>query len=113
MALTARDLPQALKGRHLTRVEDFGADELRDVLDLADELKELQRGREPHELLPGPTLAMIFQKPSTRTRVSFEVRIAQLGGRGLFTSPSATSSSRAARRSRTRRTRSRATSTRS
>jgi ornithine carbamoyltransferase len=75
---------ESLKGRHFTRVADWSADELRAVLDLADELKELQRRREDHRLLPGRTLGMIFEKPSTRTRVSFEVGIAQLGGTGLY-----------------------------
>ena len=75
---------ESLKGRHFTRVADWSADELRVVLDLADELKELQRRREEHRLLPGRTLGMIFQKPSTRTRVSFEVGISQLGGTGLY-----------------------------
>ena len=50
----------ALKGRSLTRIADWEADELRRVLDLADELKELQRAREAHRLLPGRTLGMIF-----------------------------------------------------
>src|ERR671928_1844895 len=75
-----------LKGRDFTRVADWSRAELEQVLDLADELKQLQREREPHELLPGRTLGMIFQKPSTRTRVSFEVGIAQLGGTGLYLS---------------------------
>ena len=73
-----------LKGRHFTRVADWSPDELRTLLDLADELKRLQERREEHRLLPGRTLGMIFQKPSTRTRVSFEVGIAQLGGTGLY-----------------------------
>src|SRR5438445_95529 len=77
---------ESLKGRHFTRVADWSADDLEAVLDLADELKELQRRREEHRLLPGRGLGMIFQKPSTRTRVSFEVGIAQLGGFGLFLS---------------------------
>src|SRR5438046_1136676 len=75
-----------LKGRDFTRVADWSGSELERVLDLADELKEQQKRREPHHLLPGRTLGMIFQKPSTRTRVSFEVGIAQLGGSGLYLS---------------------------
>jgi ornithine carbamoyltransferase len=75
---------ERLKGRDFTRVIDWSGDELLAVLDLADELKRAQAAREPHELLPGRTLGMIFQKPSTRTRVSFEVGIAQLGGTGLY-----------------------------
>jgi ornithine carbamoyltransferase len=73
-----------LKGRHFTRVADWERGELLAALDLADELKEHQKRREEHQLLPGRTLGMIFQKPSTRTRVSFEVGIAQLGGIGLY-----------------------------
>src|SRR5256714_9570011 len=75
-----------LKGRDFTRVADWSGDELERVLNLADELKDKQRRREEHDLLPGRTLGMIFQKPSTRTRVSFEVGIAQLGGTGLYLS---------------------------
>ena len=75
-----------LKGRHFTRVADWSGPELVRVLDLADELKELQHRREQHHLLPGRTLGMIFQKPSTRTRVSFEIGIFQLGGTGLYLS---------------------------
>jgi len=74
---------ESLKGRHFTRVADWSREELEAVLDLADELKELQARGEEHRLLPGRALGMIFQKPSTRTRVSFEVGIAQLGGVGL------------------------------
>src|SRR5918911_160516 len=77
---------ESLKGRHFTRVADWSRDELESVLDLADELKRLQAGAEEHRLLPGRTLGMIFQKPSTRTRVSFEAGIAQLGGVGLYLS---------------------------
>src|SRR5437764_772318 len=77
---------ESLKGRHFTRVADWSRDELESVLDLADELKRLQARGEEHHLLPGRTLGMIFQKPSTRTRVSFEVGIAQLGGVGLYLS---------------------------
>jgi ornithine carbamoyltransferase len=76
----------SLKGRSFTRVADWSRDELLTVLDLADELKRRQRAHEAHHLLPGRTLGMIFQKPSTRTRVSFEVGIHQLGGTGLYLS---------------------------
>ena len=72
-----------LQGRDLLRIADWQAGELTGLLDLADDLKARQARREEHRLLPGRTLGMIFQKPSTRTRVSFEVGIAQLGGIGL------------------------------
>jgi ornithine carbamoyltransferase len=75
---------ESLKGRDFTRVADWNGQELLSTLDLADELKERQARREEHHLLPGRTLGMIFQKPSTRTRVSFEVGIYQLGGTGLY-----------------------------
>ena len=75
---------ESLKGRHFTRVADWSGDELLSALDLADDLKDRQQRREEHHLLPGRALGMIFQKPSTRTRVSFEVGIAQLGGHGLY-----------------------------
>jgi ornithine carbamoyltransferase len=75
---------ESLKGRHFTRVADWSGDELLQALDLADDLKARQERREEHHLLPGRALGMIFQKPSTRTRVSFEVGIAQLGGFGLY-----------------------------
>src|SRR5687767_1224962 len=78
------EVPTHLKGRDFTRIGSWSSDELKTVLDLADTLKAEQREGEPHELLPGRTLGMIFQKPSTRTRVSFEVGIGQLGGRGLY-----------------------------
>src|SRR6476661_5465477 len=75
-----------LKGRSFTRVADWSREDLLELLDLADELKALQKRGEEHHLLPGRSLGMIFQKPSTRTRVSFEVGIAQLGGTGLYLS---------------------------
>ena len=75
---------ESLKGRHFTRVANWRGDELLQALDLADDLKSRQQRREEHHLLPGRTLGMIFQKPSTRTRVSFEVGIAQLGGTALY-----------------------------
>jgi ornithine carbamoyltransferase len=77
------DVPGGFKGRHFLRIGDWSGPDLTGVLDLADELKRKQRAGEPQQLLPGRSLGMIFQKPSTRTRVSFEVGIAQLGGTAL------------------------------
>jgi ornithine carbamoyltransferase len=78
------EVAQHLKGRDFTRIGTWNSEELKTALNLADELKALRQRREPHELLPGRTLGMIFQKPSTRTRVSFEVGITELGGHGLY-----------------------------
>ena len=80
------EVAQHLKGRDFVRIGTWNSEELKTALDLADELKELRKRREPHELLPGRMLGMIFQKPSTRTRVSFEVGIVELGGYGLYLS---------------------------
>jgi ornithine carbamoyltransferase len=79
MAAVAEDL----KGRSYTKVADWSRAELEQVLDLADELKRARKAGEEHYLLPGRTIGLIFEKPSTRTRVSFGVGIAQLGGTGL------------------------------
>ena len=84
MRRTMATVSESLKGRHFTRVADWARDELLAALDLAHDLKERQQRREEHHLLAGRTLAMIFQKPSTRTRVSFEVGMFQLGGHALY-----------------------------
>jgi ornithine carbamoyltransferase len=76
------EVPDRLKGRSFTRVADFSADELELVLELAERLKRAPR--QEQRVLPGRALGMIFNKPSTRTRISFEVGIAQLGGLGLY-----------------------------
>jgi ornithine carbamoyltransferase len=77
-------VPTELKGRNFTRVADWSRDELETLLDLADELKA-ERARRPElRVLPGRTIGLIFHKPSTRTRVAFEVGIAELGGMALF-----------------------------
>ncbi len=75
-----------LTGRDFLRVEDLSTEEMVAVLDLADELKAMQSARIPHALLPGRTLGLIFQKASTRTRVSFEVGMYQLGGSAVHLS---------------------------
>ena len=77
-------LPAHFKGRDFLRVHDWAPDDLLVALDVAERLKARQRERVPHRHLEGRTLGMIFEKPSTRTRVSFEVGIAQLGGTGLY-----------------------------
>lgn len=75
----------SLAGRDFLRVNDWSAEELGHLLDVASDLKA--RGKQgSRDLLPGRTLGMIFQKPSTRTRVSFEVAMYQLGGHALFLS---------------------------
>ena len=73
-----------LEGSSFVSVKDFTAEELRQVIDTALQLKlERYRGQ-AHPLLAGKTLAMIFQKPSLRTRVSFEAGMTQLGGHAHF-----------------------------
>ena len=79
-----RALEVDLRGRSLTRLRDWTAAEVEAVLDLADELKERQRLREPHRLLEGRTLGLLFRKHSTRTRVSLEVAAAHLGATALY-----------------------------
>jgi ornithine carbamoyltransferase len=80
----------SLKGRNFVNLADFERFELRRILDMAHDLKQKQKQGEPHELLKGKSLAMIFMKSSTRTRVSFEVGMTQLGGHALFLQPSGT-----------------------
>jgi ornithine carbamoyltransferase len=77
-------VPQTLKGRSFTRVADWSRAELETLLDLADELKAERAHRPELRVLPGRTIGLIFHKPSTRTRVGFEVGIAELGGMALF-----------------------------
>ena len=72
-----------LAGRDLLNLLDFNAAELRLVLDHAHDLKARQKRREPHRLLEGRTLAMIFEKPSLRTRCTFEAGMTQLGGHAI------------------------------
>lgn len=72
--------------RHLLTLQDWSADEILQTLSLALQLKAKQKAGVPHPLLAGKSLAMIFSKSSTRTRVSFEVGMQQLGGHALFLS---------------------------
>jgi ornithine carbamoyltransferase len=73
-----------LRGRHVISLADFTKDELYLILDTAGELKLKLKYGEPHRYLEGKTLGMIFERPSTRTRVSFEAGMTQLGGHAQF-----------------------------
>ena len=70
--------------KHLTTIQDFSAQEIWEIFEISKELKDAPR--KVASLLRGKSLAMIFQKPSTRTRVSFEVGMTQLGGHALYLS---------------------------
>jgi len=71
---------------HLLKLLDLTPEEIIELLNLGDQLKYEQKHGIRHHLLEGQTLGMIFQKASTRTRVSFEVGMSQLGGDALFLS---------------------------
>lgn len=71
---------------HLLKLQDLDKNEILDILNLADQLKYENHNGIEHHLLKGKTLGMIFQKSSTRTRVSFETGMYQLGGQALFLS---------------------------
>jgi len=75
-----------MQNKHLLKLLDLSREEIYEILDLADQLKYDQKHGIPHDVLKGKTLAMIFAKNSTRTRVSFEVGMFQLGGHALFLS---------------------------
>lgn len=72
--------------KHLLKMLDLSKEEIFDILNLADKLKTENKNKIEHHILKGKTLGMIFQKSSTRTRVSFEVGMYQLGGSALFLS---------------------------
>ena len=74
-------------GRHFLTLSDFSKDELSRLIALARTLKQQQKDGVEHKLLQGKIMAMIFQKPSTRTRVSFETGILQLGGAAVTLRP--------------------------
>ncbi len=72
--------------KHLLKLSDWSAEEITAVLDMADQLKYEKKNGIPHKHLEGKSLGMIFEKSSTRTRVSFEVGMYELGGNALFLS---------------------------
>ncbi|MDE7079371.1 MAG: ornithine carbamoyltransferase, partial [Clostridia bacterium] len=73
--------------KHLLKLLDLSESEILDILNLADQLKYEKKHNIEHHYLKGKSLGMIFQKSSTRTRVSFETGMYQLGGQALFLSP--------------------------
>ncbi len=79
--------PSPLAGRDCLTLAEFGRGEIYLILEEARKLKALRKARIPFQPLRGRTLAMVFQKPSNRTRVSFEVGMYQLGGHALSLSP--------------------------
>ncbi|EHB54662.1 ornithine carbamoyltransferase [Paenibacillus lactis] len=76
----------SLKGRDMIELDEYSTEEIQFLLDSAIELKRKQKNGEVYQPLKGKTLGLIFEKSSTRTRVSFEVGMFQLGGHALFLS---------------------------
>jgi ornithine carbamoyltransferase len=76
-----------MKGDSLISINDLSQEKIWQIFDLSSSLKYKLMTGEPHSILAGKTLGMIFSKPSTRTRVSFEVGIYQLGGIGMYFGP--------------------------
>ncbi|VEI06858.1 ornithine carbamoyltransferase [Kurthia zopfii] len=74
----------SLKGKDLLSLADYTSEEVQQLIDLAIQLKTITKAGKCPILLEGKTLAMIFEKNSTRTRISFEVGMHQLGGKGMF-----------------------------
>lgn len=72
--------------KHLLKLLDLTGEEILDILNLADQLKYERKHKIPHKRLEGKSLGMIFEKSSTRTRVSFEAGMFQLGGQAMFLS---------------------------
>ena len=75
-----------MKLNHLLKLSDLSAEEITELLNMADQLKYEKKNGIPHKHLEGKSLGMIFEKSSTRTRVSFEVGMYELGGNPLFLS---------------------------
>lgn len=83
-SLPAFTISTRLRGRHVLVDTDLTPDEINEVLDTAARIKRMWKNGQPHAYLAGKTLGMIFQHPSTRTRVSLEAGMAQLGGQAIF-----------------------------
>lgn len=76
-----------MKGKDLISINDLSIEEIYQIFELSQSLKQKKLTGEPHKLLEGKTLGMIFHKRSTRTRISFETGIYQLGGIGMYFGP--------------------------
>ncbi|GAB4220556.1 MAG: ornithine carbamoyltransferase [Acidobacteriota bacterium] len=76
-----------IHGRHFLTLRDFTSEEIRGILDFAHEVKRRHRAGESFQPMRGKMMAMIFQKPSLRTRVSFETGMFQMGGSAMYLSP--------------------------
>lgn len=76
-----------MKGKSLISIHDLSHEEVWQIFELSNILKLKRLTGEPHRILEGKTLGMIFSKPSTRTRISFEVGIYELGGIGMYFGP--------------------------
>lgn len=86
MAIGVKEMVKGLKGRDFLTLADYTREEIEELIDFAQRLKANHKIGKPNPLLQGKTLGMIFEKSSTRTRVSFEVGMYQLGGNGIFLS---------------------------
>jgi ornithine carbamoyltransferase len=76
-----------MKGKHLLSINDLTKEEIYQILDTAKSLKIKLYSGEPHKYLEGKSLALVFQKPSLRTKVSFDVGMYQLGGHPVYLGP--------------------------
>ncbi len=83
---TQNEIAEGMKGKDFLTIAELSSEEIHYLLQEAEQLKKLQKEGIPHEELKGKVLGMIFEKSSTRTRVSFEVAMLQLGGHALFLS---------------------------
>ncbi|MEO8398531.1 MAG: ornithine carbamoyltransferase [Ignavibacteriaceae bacterium] len=88
LLIKEKNIALKMKGKSLLSVNDLNVEEIYEIIDLSFDLKEKQLSGIPHKMLEGKTLGMIFAKPSTRTRISFEAGIYQLGGLGMHLSKS-------------------------
>jgi ornithine carbamoyltransferase len=80
-------LKDRFRGKDFLTLMDFEPEEIRFMLDVAQDLKRKHMMKEPHNIFPGRTIAMIFEKQSTRTRFSFQAAIAHLGMQSFFAVP--------------------------